>query len=48
MPPFAQAIWGGARRCVVEVGGVKSGDNVLILNETGPRVEERTVQALTV
>lgn len=46
MAPFARAVWDGARRCVVEVGGVKPGDNVLILNETGPRVEERAVQAL--
>ena len=47
MPPFAKEALAGAYKCVVEVGGVSKGENVLILNETGSRVEDRAVEMLT-
>ncbi|HEX3650781.1 MAG TPA: hypothetical protein VHV49_20340 [Pseudonocardiaceae bacterium] len=46
LPTFPPELLAGARNCVVNYGGVKAGDQVVILTELGSYVDEIVVQAL--
>lgn len=46
LPVFPPELLAGARNCVVNYGGVKAGDQVVILTELGSYVDEIAVMAL--
>ena len=46
LPVFPPELLTGARNCVIEYGGIKKGDQVVILTELGSYVDEIVVMAL--
>ncbi len=46
LPIFPPELLMGARNCAIEYGGIKKGDQVVILTELGTYVDPVVVQAL--